>query len=314
MIKAIKNWKDSIKSPKKKRSVADIIGKVCTILIVILMVVYCFSLLFPVYWLIVNSFKGYIEYYVNSYFSLPEAWHWENYAYIFENFHYKTTTSNGIYYFSLGTMTYYSVYSSVLTALYATVTMFLCAYACGRYHDFKLSKILCAVGMFWMLLPAVSDGGAGLLFKKRLGLYDNLTAWILCSGGCIFTGQWFFVVKSYFQGLAKDLADAAYIDGAGQFDVCFKIMMPLATPLMVFIFFLSFLSSWNNYGLFLFYMPSYANLALGIYMYQQNAALLGATIPQVLAGFVVVVVPIVVLYLCSHKLIINNLNIGGIKG
>ena len=288
--------------------------KIFTYLVVVLMIVYCVSLIFPLVWLILNSFKDYISYYQTSYFSLPEVWHFENYKNVFSELVYTINTDAGRLTYNIWNMAFYSFYYAILTSIYSTVTLTITSYAVGRYKDFWLSKLLFAIGLVWMVIPFVSDGGASLLLKKRLNIYDNLLAWVLTSGGCIFTGQWFFVMVSYFRNLGKEYADAAYIDGAGQGTVFVKIMLPLAVPIMCLVFFLSFISAWNNYSVFLLYLPSYANLALGMYNFQFNAALIGVSTPEILAGFVIVSIPAVILYLLCHNLIINNLNIGGLKG
>ena len=299
---------------KKKVSAYHVIMKIFTYLVVAVMIIYCISLIFPLVWLILNSFKDRIGYAQTSYFSLPEVWHFENYKNIFVNLVYPVNTETGVLYYDIWNMTFYSFYYAILTSIYSTVTLTITAYAVGRYKDFWLSKLLFAIGLVYMVIPFVSDGGASLLLKKRLGIYDNLLAWVLTSGGCIFTGQWFFVMVSYFRNLGKEYADAAYIDGAGQGTVFVRIMIPLAVPIMSLVFFLSFISAWNNYGVFLYYLPSYANLALGMYTFQFDASISGVSTPEILAGFVIVSIPAVILYLLCHNLIINNLNIGGLKG
>ena len=302
------------KIERKKINVYSLIMKIFTYLVVALMIIYCISLIFPIVWLFLNSFKGYIDYYQTSYFSIPKVWHFENYSNVFHKITYTITNENGRMTYDIWNMAYYSLCYALGTAVYATATLTITAYAVGRYRNFWLSKVLFSIGLIWMMIPFVSDGGASLLLKKRLGIYDNLPLWILTSGGCIFTGQWFFMMVAYFQNLGKEYADAAYIDGAGQGTVFIKIMVPLAVPLMSLVFFLGFISAWNNYSVFLLYLPSYANLALGMYHFQFYAAITGAKTPEILAGFVIVCIPTVLLYLVSHNLIINNLNIGGLKG
>lgn len=301
---------------KKENSLkaTHVIGVIFTVLVAVIMIIYCISLLFPLVWLIINSFKGYMEYYTVSSFAFPQQLNFENYANVFDKLIYTVIKDGGRLTYDIFDMFFYSAYNAGLTALYSVVTIVFTAYVIGRFKDFWLCKLLFSIGLIWMLLPAVSDGGAGLLFRKRLGLYDNLTLWILFSGGCIFTGQWFFVTVGYFRNLGKEYADAAYIDGAGEMTILWHIMLPIAYPMMILIFFISFTGSWNDYGIFLYYMPSYANLALGIYNFQFNAGLMGATVPEVLAGFVIVCVPVVILYLVTHKFIISNMNIGGLKG
>ena len=71
---------------------------------------------------------------------------------------------------------------------------------------------------------------------------------------------------------------------------------------------------WNDYGVFLTMLPGYANLAFGMYLFQQDAASYGATPPQVMAGFIYICIPSVVLYLATNKLIVTKANASGLKG
>ena len=238
---------------------------------------------------------------------------WQNFADVFEVITYAVDTPAGRLEYNIFWMAYYSLLYAVGTGLYSVITITFTAYAIGRYK-FWLTKALYAIGLAVMIIPFVTDGGAGLLLKKQLGIYDNMLLLILTSGGCIFTGQYFFIMVAHFRALDKDYADAAAIDGASEWTIMTRIMIPLSFPLMSVIFVLGFTAAWNNYSTFLFYLPSYANLSLGIYTFQLTAPLKGYTPPHILAGFLVVAIPIIVLYVLSRKLMAQNLTIGGLKG
>lgn len=295
------------------KSFSSVIAKVLTVFFMALMIIYALSLLVPIFWLITNSFKGYIEYYQESSFTFPKKLVFTNYVHVFDLLKYPISTPKGRITLDIWWMTYYSFAYSLGTAIYSVVTLLITSYAIGRYK-FWLTKLLYAIGIFVMIFPVVTDGGVGLLLKKSLGIYDNMALTILTSGGCIFTGQYFWIMCSFFEHTGKDYYEAALVDGAGQWKIFIQIMVPLAFPLMTVVFVLSFISSWNSYGVFMFYLPSYANLALGMMNFQSSASIMRATTPEVLAGFVIIAVPLVIMYAFSQKLIVKNLNIGGVKG
>lgn len=87
-------------------------------------------------------------------------------------------------------------------------------------------------------------------------------------------------------------------------------MLPTGAVLFV----LGFLGSWNDYMTFLTWLPSYPNLAVGLYLFQYESAIYMVGTPTVLAGFTVAAIPTSLLYLCSRKLIMSKFTVGGLKG
>ena len=303
-----------MKKTKVKKTPIQIVAIVLSVFFMTLMFVYCLTLLFPIFWLIINSFKdGLMEYTQYSSLSLPKKWIFDNYANVFTNLEYDVYVAEGTIHHSFMSMLSNSLQYAIGTAIYAAVTLTITAYAIGRYK-FWLTKLLYIIGFYMMIIPFTTDGGISLLLKKALGIYDNLWATILTSGGCIFTGQYFFIMTNLFATQGKDYSEAAAIDGANEWQIMTRICIPLAFPLITVILVLSFVSAWNNYGIFLYYLPSYSNLAMGMYTFQNMAPIKGKSTPEVLAAFVVIAVPIVVLYLFAQKGIVKNLNIGGLKG
>jgi len=304
-----------IKSNSKNSDIAiKIITKSLTVFFMAIMIIYCLSLIYPIVWMIMNSFKGYIEYYQTSSLTLPKEWVFENYTNVFSKLVYKVVTVNGRLTFDIWTMLYYSVAYALGTAVYSTITITLTSYAVGKFK-FWLTKLIFAIGIFMLIFPGVTDGGVSLLLRKKLGIYDNMTLQILTSGTCIFSGQYFFIMVAFFDKMGKEYYEAGQIDGANQLQILLRIMIPLSIPLMTVIFVLSFVSSWNNYSVFLYYLPSYANLSLGMYSFQMTAPIRGdASVTEVLAGFVIVAIPAIILYGLSQKAITSNLTIGGLKG
>ena len=117
-----------------------------------------------------------------------------------------------------------------------------------------------------------------------------------------------------FKGVSWEYAEAAFIDGAGHMRVFVTILLPFVLPFCFVNFLLSFLGFWNDYSQFLTMLPGYANLAFGMYLFQNDAAAYGATPPQIMAGFLYICIPTVTLYLCFQKLIITKMNMSGLKG
>lgn len=297
----------------ERNKIKKVTFKTITILFMILMFIYGATLIIPLVWMLINSVKDPIDYYLTSSLMLPKNIRWTNFAETLKALTYTIDTKQGLLEFNVFWMTYYSLVYAIGTAVYSVITITFTAYAIGRYK-FWLTKLLYSIGLVMMMLPVTTDGGSGLLLRRALGIYDNMFLTILTSGACIFTGQFFFIMCAHFKAMDKEYADAAAIDGANEWVIMTKIMIPLTVPLMMVIFILAFIAAWNNYGTFLFYLPSYANLSLGIYMFQQTAPLQGYSTPHILAGFLLIAIPIIILYAASQKVMVQNLTIGGLKG
>ena len=232
------------------------VTKGITIFFMSIMFFYTFTLILPIAWMLVNSLKNPIDYYLTSSLSFPTQIRFQNFSEVLKVMTYSVQTDAGILKYDVFWMTYYSLVYALGTAIYSVVTITFTAYAIGRYK-FWLTRLLYAIGLLWMIIPVVTDGGAGLLLRKAIGMYDNMFLTILLSGGCIFTGQFFFIMCEHFTVMGSEYAEAASIDGAGEFTILMKIMLPLTVPLMMVIFVLGFVSAWNDYSIFLFYLPSY---------------------------------------------------------
>ena len=104
------------------------------------------------------------------------------------------------------------------------------------------------------------------------------------------------------------------IDGGNDYTAYFRIALPMILPTLVVFYFLDFVAEWNQYESFLIWFPSYANLSYGMYVFSQNISLYGVGYPTVLAGFVIVAVPAIVLYMLISNGLVKNMKIGGLKG
>ena len=155
---------------------------------------------------------------------------------------------------------------------------------------------------------------SAMQLRKALGVYDNMFMWIITSPQGCFSGMGFLLFYQLFKGLPDAYAEAASMDGAGHYTILFRIYIPMALPLWAVNFVLGFLGNWNDYGTPMVWLPSYPNLAYGMYLFQYQASHFHATQPEILAGFVIAMIPTIILYCSMQKLIVEKMQIGGLKG
>ena len=292
---------------------AQIVDRIFKVSVMVIMIVYAISLLVPLVWMLYTSIKPIDEFLLYP-FQLPTKFSLANYAEVLDKFNYTVTVANvGTVVYGIGDMFFYSLVWSIACNLISSFFFMTTAYVMSKY-DFPGRNLIYSIGIVLMIVPIIGTGPASLRVHKALGLYDNFIGRILISGSGTWYGFNFILMYGAWKSIPWSYAEASFIDGGSNFMTYIRIMMPMMLPTMAVIFVLGFLSAWNNYLDFLTWLPSYPNLAVGMYMFQYNAKLYMIGTPTVLAGFALIAIPTTLLYILSQKLIMAKMNVGGLKG
>ncbi len=282
------------------------------VLIMIILIIYSLSLLLPIVWTVISSFKGIIDYEVNP-FGWPKKFIFSNYLEIpaMMEVNVKATNGNVVRYGMLPMV----LNSFILAGLPPLVVLFfttLVAYVVSKYN-FVGKNFIFNLGIIVMIIPIVGNLPSAMMVAKTLGTYNNIFLQIILAPSNIF-GMNFLIMYGTFKSIPWEYAESAQIDGAGDWTVMIRIMLPMVIPTFAVLFTLSFLGSWNDYLTPMIWLPSYPNLAYGLYYFQYNASQLGATMPHILAGFILVMIPTSILFLLMQRLIMSKFTVGGLKG
>ncbi len=135
-----------------------------------------------------------------------------------------------------------TIFYSVTATLASLVVMSLFAYALSR-RDFKYRNIL----TFLLFFTTLFNGGlvpSYLVNTKFLHMNNSIWIYIIPS---LMSAWYVIVIRTFFQGLPEALHEAARIDGASELTICFRIIIPLATPALASVGFLTFIGHWNNW-------------------------------------------------------------------
>ncbi len=282
----------------------------------VILLIYALSLLVPIYWMIINSFKDIVQYYQESEFSFPKSLYLDNYKFILNNMSFETTSKDGsgTVIYTLPWMFYYSFIWAFGNTAFCLIIQVMCAYVVAKYK-FPGRNFLYSLGIILMILPIIGSTGSAMLLRRQLGVYNNMLLMILTAPCLAFSGINFMMLHAAFKGVPWEYAEAVFIDGGGHLRVFITIMFPMIMPTFWVLMLLGFIGAWNDYSSFMFWMPSYYNVAMGVYRFQYESRLeLGTTMPQILASFAVVSLPVVILYVAFQKLITANFMVGGLKG
>lgn len=264
-----------------------------------LFVLYAISLLFPFLWCLMNSFKGMQEFFYNVN-GLPENWY-------FDNWKNSLTLSidNNI------TIPQMYLNSVILTVGCTFFSMFSCsatAYVLTKFDFYGKSAIYTAAIVI-MMIPTMGSMAAMYRLYNTIGLINTYTGiFITAMGGF---GSGFLLLYGFYRNLSWTYAEAAQIDGAGHFRIYFGIMLPMAVPALTAVGILTGIGFWNDYFTVYMYAPGKANIAYGIQRISSEA---GADLPQVFAAMMLSVIPVLMVFACFQKTIMQNTAVGGVKG
>ena len=294
-----------------KLSKVDVLEKATKIFIMSILFLYCFSLILPVFWMLYTSVKSPEAYYLSP-LSFPEDFHFENFKRAWGFFGFKVRVEGGYIQFTIWDMLRNSVIWAVFPTILTILHTAMVAYIVAKFPC-KFTRFLYGAGLIIMIIPLYGAFPAAMVIQKNLGLYDNMWLKIAVTSGN-FYGINFLILYGAYKSLSNFYGEAARIDGASEYTIFFKIYFPMIFSTCLVFFIQGFINAWNSYSEFLMWLPSYPNLALGLYKFQNEAAALEASQPDVLAGMVIVLIPTVTLYMCTQNFLLTKLTVGGLKG
>lgn len=279
----------------KKKSVTE---KVTLIIMLIIFIVYGFSLTFPLIWAFYSSFKEPSEFLQNM-FSLPSTWTTKNYEQAFAGLEGGGDLVESIW---------NSIWMSTLSTLLGLIASSLTAYVVAKYR-FKGSKIIYTIAIFIQIIPLVgSVAGMYELIHAKLEIANQPAfIWPIWFGGFGFS---FLMLYGAFKNVPWSFAESAFIDGAGHFRTFIQIMLPAVKPILASLFVVNFIGAWNDYMTPYLYMDEYPTLALLVYNKSQGLL----NYPQFFATIIISIIPTMLLFVLFQKVIMENTTTGGLKG
>ena len=259
--------------------------------------------LMPMLWVINNSLKTTEEFFESS-ITLTKSWAISNYVEVFQLFKVK----GGVGYFE---MLFNSMWITIVYVFANVLSSILVAYAIARFK-FPGRGFLYGVAIFAKMIPILGTEAAAFKLKVALGMVNNpITIWMAWAVGFDYT---FIVLYGTFKGIGFDYSEAATIDGANNFVVLLRIIIPIAMPAIIAMAINQIMGLWNNYSLSQIVLSKYPNLAYGLYLFQLESTWVANTKGVYFASVVLTAMPVILLYVFGQELIIKNIAIGGIKG
>jgi ABC-type glycerol-3-phosphate transport system permease component len=255
--------------------------------------------LFPLYFSLVNSFKDRVQYAENL-LNIPTRLHPENYALAWTQIQGPLVNSLIV--------TAVSVLATLLLASLSAYAFALMDFP-GRHLLFAVTFALLLVPDFLTLIPLY-------LQIRALTLPSNYLAIILPT---VAIGQPFaiLVLRAAFEGLPRDMLEAARLDGAGHLGLLWRIVLPVCLPVLVSVAIIRLIPVWNEYLLpSLVLDETHRTLPVALVNFQGGGAATAATpnYGALMASYVLAAVPLLVLFSFLMRYYIQGLTSGGVKG
>ena len=276
-----------------------------SVVIYIVLGFWALTTIYPIFWVIINSFKAKGEILSNS-FALPTGamFTLANYRTAFERLSIFSAYRN-------------SMIISTSVAVIVIVLAGMASFGLVRY-DFKLRKPLNSLVVAGMMFPVFSTiiPVYRMLSSIHMGntqsLALSLTSVILpqVAGNMSFA---IVVLTGYVRSLPIELEESAYLEGCNPFQIFYKIVVPLAKPSFATVAIFSFLWSYNDLftQMFLLRLPQHRAITRLLNELTSNE---GTNFGLMAASVALVIIPILIVYIFLQKYIIKGMTAGAVKG
>lgn len=276
-------------SHKTKKILTNIIFYLGALLIAIIVTV-------PFYWMIITSLKS-----KGALMALPIQWipkkpSLKAYEKVFSLFPFYKAIAN----------------SAFITFAYTAITLLsasMAAFAITKIK-FKGANVILAVYLASMMIPTQITLIPLFIIMNKLNLVNTYTSVI---GPSIFRAFGIFLMVQSMRSLPNDYIEAAKIDGAGLRTIYFKIIIPMVTPSLATLGISTFMEAWNDYLWPLVMLSDKNKMTLTLALNSLNGQY-GTEYNVLMAGSLISVVPIIVVYIFAQTKMKQGITLGGVKG
>ena len=252
--------------------------------------------LFPALWIVMSSLSSGDSFFLKSLF--PEKLSLEHYVELFQETDFMIWVWN-------------SVKLCLMVAVIQITLTSLAAYSFSRMRFTGRKYGIMSLLVLQVFPNAMAISGYYILLYQ-FNLVDSMPALIfVLAGGSAFH---IWLLKSYIDGIPKELDEAAMVDGAGSFTVFRKIILPLAAPQLAVLFLFSFIATYSEYVISSVFLqtPGKMTLALGLQTFIEDQFAAHWTLFA--AAAVLSSLPIMIVFMLLQKHIQSGLAAGGGKG
>lgn len=267
------------------------------------LILWSLILFFPIYWVVIASFKSQIDFAVKSRY-LPfidfqptlQAW---RYLFVERLAWFMGPFGN-------------SLIVAFVSSIFALIIGSMAGYALARFRFGRHNESIVLAFMSQRMFPGALFILAFLVMFRELHLLDTRTALIIVyASGAVPFVVW--VMRDFFESLPVEIEESAMIDGASRLVVIFRIAMPLAAPGLVAVFVLCLIGAWNEY-LVALTLSFRTSITIPLFMQMQISQTGYTEWWNMSAIALVSVIPVLIAGMALEKYITGGLTFGALKG
>lgn len=263
----------------------------------LVMLMFTISCIFPLIWIGYSSLKTQSEF-ANNILKLPQSLQIDNYA--------EAIKLTNMLQLSLN-----SLRVSIISVLLIVLISFVTGYLVARIN-FKGKQVMMFYYLFGLLVPIHALLVPVYLLFKQTGLADQWYTLIIPYVAFNLSLP-ILLVSSYIVGIPREMEEAAAVDGLSFNRTMFKIIMPMSVPVLTTVGILQFFACWNEFSFALVLLKDEAlrTVPLGMSYFKSQHS---TNYPQLMAGMVLSMLPVTVIYFIFSSKIIAGVMAGAVKG
>jgi raffinose/stachyose/melibiose transport system permease protein len=262
------------------------------------MILFTVLAVYPVFWVIVNSFKTTQEYMSTSKLSLPRNWFYKNYPIAWKDANFTVLTLNSIFY-------------TAITVVSIILLSFMAGFAFAKIPS-KITPILHGSFIIGVLITIQCITVPLFIMFRMFGLLNTRLGILIPYVG-IGLPMAVYLATEYIKGIPTEVIESARIDGAKYMRIFSGIILPMAAPVATTVAILNVTGTWNEFMLINILASSdrLKSLPLGINMFSGSLA---TDYGKQFAALVIGMTPMIVFYIIFRKQITKGVSAGAVKG
>jgi len=200
-----------------------------------------------------------------------------------------------------------------VTGAATLLSLFFCSLAGYGFAKFSFpgQKPLFAFLLATMVIPGAVTMVPLFVIMRYLGWVDTFLPLIVPGAANAFG---IFFMRQYISSISEDLMDAARIDGAGEFGIYWRVIVPIITPGLTSLGLIFFMGTWNNYLGPLIYLKSPEKFTLPLAIFQFGGAVGLTNYNAQMAMSVISIIPLLVIFLVFQRRFVEGITAGAVKG
>jgi len=250
----------------------------------------------PLYWMIITAFKTQTAIFTYPIEWFPKEFTLQNFLDLFARFPFGKVLRN----------------SAIVSVSYSVISIVTCSMAAFAFAKipFRGSEALLKVYLATLMIPFQSTLIPLFMLFNSAGLSNTYGSVIIPS---LFRVFGIFLLVQHMRTIPDDFIDAARIDGASYFTILWKVILPLSLPVIAGYAVITFMDAWNDYlwPLVMLTKPEMMTVPVALGMvngqFERNFGVQ-------MAGSLISIIPVVLIYLLAQSKMKDGLTLGGIKG